>query len=194
MSKNMQQDDMPPPFSRVYDVTEVSGAGASGSMDLDSSERKSIAILLQILEVRKFAFEYRLIPQQRKRFSLEGQLNVIAVQECVVTLEPVESIIDQKIQIDLWPPKDVEMAEKLAEEEGRTIILDGPEPIIDGQIDVGQLAYEHFADTLDPFPRKAGIEFKWSDTDAAKSDIQRSKPFANLNELLLARETRSEKS
>ncbi len=35
-----------------------------------------------------------------------------------------------------------------------------PEPIIDGQIDFGLIAYETLAIGLEPYPRKAGVEFE----------------------------------
>lgn len=194
MIENIETDDAPSPPSRAYDVSDIPSAGISGSINLVESERENVATLLQTPEVSKFQFEYALVPDQRKRFRLKGRLTANVVQECIITMEPVEATIDEEIQIDLWPSKDVEIAEKLAEEEGRTILLEGPEPIIDGQIDVGQLAYECLADLLDPFPRKTGAEFESTCSKTAKMDTQPNKPFANLDELLRTRDVRTDKS
>lgn len=175
------------PISRVYCVDVIPAAGVSGTIELDQNEKLEIAKILDITKIKKFKFTYKITHSRQGRFQLDGRLEADTTQECVVTLEPVEKTYSDAVEIALWPPKDVALAEKLAEQEGRSFLLDGPEPIADGQIDVGQIAYEHFASTLDPFPRKAGVTFEWSDDSQSESPQELQKPFAGLDDLLRKR-------
>lgn len=175
------------PFSRPYRTDDIPASGVTGSIELDNDQRSAVAGLLDIPDVKMFQFTYKLDRGQQGRFKLAGRLKVHAEQECVITLEPLDYHLDETIEISLWPPKDVEIAEKLAEEEGRTVQLDGPEPIQDGIIDVGQLAYEHLASTLDPFPKAADAAFNWQDSNHENDDDPPNKPFAGLDELLRKR-------
>ena len=44
----------------------------------------------------------------------------------------------------------------------RQALLDWPEPIIDGRIDLGTVVYETLATSLDPYPKREGASFDWS--------------------------------
>jgi len=56
------------------------------------------------------------------------------------------------------------------------------EPLRDDLIDVGRIVYETFSAALDPYPRKSGAEFTWSDPREAEATA-RSNPFAVLKKL-----------
>lgn len=109
-----------------------------------------------------------------------------------MTLEPVEGRIDESFAIEFWPPEEVAQLETDAEREGRAIPLEGPEPIVGGVIDVGQLAYEHLAAALDPYPRKAGASFEWQDSPVAQSAESGDKPFAKLSRLIRPKDAPSD--
>lgn len=184
MIQKQQITSQSAPISQVYRVDDIPLAGVSGVIDLNSDEKSEIAKIFDITELKKFKFTYNLMRGRQGRFKLDGQLEADVTQECVITLEPVEKKYNDTIVIDLWPPKDVALAEKLAEQEGRSFLLDGPEPIVDDQIDVGQIAYEHFASILDPFPKKAGAAFDWSGNSTDDTPQELQKPFAGLDDML----------
>jgi len=172
-----------PPFSRGIAVQDIPPGGVADRLALDQDERRSVADLLGVAGVAEFLFDYQLIPSGKGRYRLKGRLRASVTQECVLTLEPIEVRYDENLVIDLWPPKDVAMAEKFAGDEGRSILLDGPEPIVDEMIDVGQLAYEYLASELNPYPRKENAAFEWTDEDRDQ-DSETRKPMAHLGELL----------
>lgn len=172
------------PISRAYITSEIPSSGVEGVIELDSGQLGAVSTMLEVPEVRSFHFSYRLAPLSQKRFKLTGKLKAHVIQECVVTLEPIDAMIDEDLEIELWPLKEVEAAEKLAEEEGKTILIDGPEPITDNVIDVGQLAYELLASTLDPFPRIKDSQINWTDATNEEIHDQPNKPFAGLDQLL----------
>jgi uncharacterized metal-binding protein YceD (DUF177 family) len=55
---------------------------------------------------------------------------------------------------------------------------DPPDPIIAGRIDLGALVTEFLALSLDPYPRKPGVEFE--DAPTAPDDRLEESPFAKL--------------
>lgn len=171
------------PFARQISVQDIAREGMADKLALDQDERRAVADLLGVTGVTHFRFDYQLIPNSKGRFRLKGRLQASVTQECVITLEPIEVHYDENLVVDLWPPKDVAMAEKFAEQEGRSILLDGPEPIENEVIDIGQLAYEHLASELDPYPRKENAQFNWA-KDGHHHDSKTKKPLAQLGELL----------
>ncbi len=171
--------------ARRYAIDDISSAGIASHLEADNEQREKIAKALDLLELEDFRFDYQLRRTSRGRFKLKGQLHAKAMQTCVITLEPVAAIIEEAIEIDLWPAEDVERleAEAEAEPESVSVQLDGPEPISGDSIDVGQLAYEHFAAALDPYPKISEAEFDWRNQAAEQDDDTQNKPFAALAKL-----------
>ena len=46
-----------------------------------------------------------------------------------------------------------------AEETGSQGLLDWPEAVVDGRIDLGPVIYESLATSLDPYPKRPGASF-----------------------------------
>lgn len=169
--------------SRIFKTDEISAKGVSQCLEVNAQERAAIAKVLDLLSLDSMRMEFKLRATGRGRFKLKGHLFADATQSCVMTLEPVESKIDEQITIEFWPPEDVARLESEAQEEGMEVPLEGPEPILERRIDVGQLAYEHFAAALDPYPRQPGASFDWPDPRAGQGSHSVDKPFAELARL-----------
>ena len=76
----------------------------------------------------------------------------------------------------------IEELEKKGEEPGQSDLLDWPDAITDGTIDLGPIVYETLATNLDPYPKRPGVSFQWSQgTSGAKSPG--TGPFAALAKL-----------
>jgi uncharacterized metal-binding protein YceD (DUF177 family) len=100
----------------------------------------------------------------------------------VVSLEPVETAIDVPVEVEFWPAPLIEELERKAEDPGQSGLLDWPEAITDGTIDLGPMIYETLATTLDPYPKKAGVSFQWSEGPESAEGSE-SGPFAALKRL-----------
>jgi hypothetical protein len=88
-----------------------------------------------------------------------GTIAATVGQDCVVTLEPIDSEIEEPVDLVFAPPA----APTIVEEEGARIEvtpLDAPEPIMGGSIDLGAIASEFLMLAIDPYPRKAGVVFE----------------------------------
>jgi hypothetical protein len=73
--------------------------------------------------------------------------------------------------------------EKTSEKDPGASLLDWPEPIEDGTIELGKVLYETLATSLDPYPKKAGASFEWSEGPGGKAEAHGSGPFAALERL-----------
>jgi uncharacterized metal-binding protein YceD (DUF177 family) len=170
------------PLSRKLRV-ETIGEGISGTVEASAEERSAIAKLLDLVALDRLGLDYRLIPSSRGRVRMTGELSAGVVQTCVVSLDPVPSALDVPVQVEFWPEGAVAALEKTSEKDPGASLLDWPEPIEDGAIDLGKVLYEAFATALDPYPRKPGTSFEWSEGPRGEAASRKSGPFAGLERL-----------
>lgn len=124
---------------------------------------------------------------------IKGHLTGHITQACVVSLEPVESDVDEEFEGWFANPDQAVILSKARRErqskngEGETPILDekdDPEPIVNGHIDLGELATQYLSLAINPYPHAPGMgssdeatEERY--TDDPGEDIRRN-PFAVL--------------
>lgn len=182
MSRNRKESREPsaPFFSRVFRIDDIPDKGLRKRIEAEPSERKAMAAALDIPRLDSLVFTFTLKPAAARRIKLDGRLAARAVQSCVVTLDPVESQVDEHIETEFWPADDVADLEKHADVQTLTVPPEGPEPVHGGVMDLGQLAYEHLAGALDPFPRKDGATLEWKE---GEEDDDSSNPFSVLADL-----------
>ena len=136
--------------------------------------------MLDLVALKRLALSYRLDRAGGSRLRLTGQLRADVTQTCVVTLEPVDAHLDVPIEVEFWPAALVEELKRNAEEVGSQGLLDWPEAVVDGRIDLGPVIYESVATALDPYPKRPGASFDWSQGAAEPASEGKSGPFAAL--------------
>lgn len=124
--------------------------------------------------------------------AVQGELKAELSQPCVVTLEPVHSVIEE--QFEAWyadPDKAVSLAKARREKRskkgsGEVPMMeesDDPEPVVNGKIDLGELATQYLSLSLNPYPHADGVVLPEEDQavlqDAAP---ERRNPFAALKD------------
>ena len=175
-------DENTTPFSRKLRA-ETIGEGKSGSVEANAAERNAIARLLDLVALDRLVFDYRLTLSSGHRLRMAGRLCASVVQTCVVSLDPVPSELNVPVDTEFWPEGAFAALEKNAEVDPGASLLEWPEPIKDGTIDLGKVVYETLATTLDPYPKKAGASFEWSEGPPAEATSRVSGPFAALERL-----------
>jgi hypothetical protein len=170
------------PLSRKFRV-ETIGEGASGTVEANAEERNAIAKLLDLVALDRLTFEYRLASSSGRRIRMTGRLTASVVQTCVVSLDPVPSALDVAVEVEFWPEGAVAALEKTSEKDPGASLLDWPEPIEDGVIELGKVLYEALATALDPYPKKPGASFEWSEGPTGEAASPKSGPFAALERL-----------
>ncbi|MCU0885382.1 MAG: DUF177 domain-containing protein [Beijerinckiaceae bacterium] len=173
------------PFSHVRRIDELSSTGTAVRLSATEAERKAIARLMGILSVEALDADL-LAVREGDRVRVTGHITGRARQACVVSLDPVEEAIDAEVEIVFAPKEEAEALmrkaglpdpdavdpDKLDAIAMASIDLAAidlamlndpdalPEPITDGGIDFGHIAYDTLALELDPYPRKSGVVFE----------------------------------
>ena len=175
----MTNEAEPAPLSRILKVDEISD-GASGEIVATRAEMDTIAGLLDLQRLEALSFGYRFTHGGSGRLRLTGRLQADVTQTCVVSLEPIDARIDVPLEVEFWPEALLATAESSVELPGSVVVLDGPEPIVCGRIDLGAVAYETLATALDPYPKREGVSFDWSQGEPSQAQEGQSGPFAAL--------------
>jgi hypothetical protein len=164
-------------FSRPLKVDALRD-GANGEIAATEAEMQDIARLLDLVALDGLTITYRVAHAGEGRLHLSGRLTAGITQTCVVTLDPLAATVDLPVELDFWPAKLLEALEQSAEE--TEALLDWPEPIVDGTIDPGPVIYQILATSLEPYPKREGVSFEWSQQPFQAGEAEQSGPFAAL--------------
>ncbi len=167
-----------PPFSRLFRGGDIPPGGVRVSEQASKQERKDIAELLGLRSVNRFSFDAELTPAGKGAYDVTGSIAARVVQTCVITLEPIDVEIDYEVKVRFAPPEKGGPHDDPTQFDPQARDL---EPLIGDIMDLGQLAYEHLAIAIDPYPRQAGTAFQWGGEAGSESDDD--SPFAVLKRL-----------
>jgi uncharacterized metal-binding protein YceD (DUF177 family) len=162
-------------------VQDIPESGLSVQREAAPDELARIAQALDLIACTSLQTEYAIAPTTGGHYQLSGRLRAEVRQACVVTLEPIDSTIEEAFEAVFWPQEDMPTPES-----GELAIDDEPErePIVAGQIAVGRVVFESLAAATDPFPRKPGAVLDWqSPTPADAPGSKPDSPFAVLANL-----------
>jgi uncharacterized metal-binding protein YceD (DUF177 family) len=174
---------VPPPLSRTLRVDELK-EGEERVIEVNRAEREAIASLLDLRALDRLNFTFRLHRRGQGRLALQGTLAAAVTQTCVVSLEPVESILDVPVEVEFWPVPMIDDLAASPDEAASHGTLDWPEPIEGGKIDLGPVIYETLATALDPYPKREGVSFEWSEAPSTGAEPEQAEsPFAALKHL-----------
>ena len=173
--------DATPLPSQVIRLSDQRGRGDMPfRLEPDARGRAAIAADLGISGVKKLRFEGRLTPVGKRDWHLDATLGATVVQDCVVTLAPVTSRIDEAVvrryMADLPPPVagEIEMPQD-----------DTAEPL-PSSLDLVAVMIEALALALPPFPRAEGVapvDLTVTEPGAVPLSTEGSRPFAGLSVL-----------
>jgi hypothetical protein len=175
----MTEDAQLPILSRPLKVDEIRD-GASDEIVATEAELKAVAKTLDLVALDRLTFAYRIDHGGGGRLALTGTLNADAKQTCVVSLEPVEARLEVPVEMEFWPAELLPRPERDASEPGGAGVLDWPEAIRDGKIDLGPIICETLATALDPYPRRPGARFDWPQGERPEGEGAGTGPFASL--------------
>jgi hypothetical protein len=170
-----------PEFSRRIAVGLIGPQEQEHRLQASGEERQALARRFGLVELVSLEAAVRLSrPSPGGLIRLEAELRAEVVQSCVVTLEPLTSRLQDRIVLHFG------LAGGPAGEEAGEVELsieedDPPEPIVDGEIDMGEAVVQGLALALDPYPRKPGAEAE--DLGAERPAADGSGPFAALARL-----------
>jgi hypothetical protein len=168
---------LPPPLSVIYNLSDLSNAGAELSIAATPEQRARLAEWAEIVSVETFEAHITLKRASSTRFEYFAELSANLVQSCVVTLEPAPAhlllSITRSLHYTKFPAKaDIGPQDLLAGSD------EGPEEIEDLRYDLAAPLLEEFSLAIEPYPRAPGVVFEAQ----PEKDPQES-PFAVLKSL-----------
>ncbi|MBB5721983.1 uncharacterized metal-binding protein YceD (DUF177 family) [Loktanella ponticola] len=153
----------------------------------DRDALKALAAEMGIIEIRKLRLDGEIAPQGGRDWHLVAKLGATVVQECVVTLAPVVTRIDEPFtRTYVAEFEEIEASEAEMPED------DTVEPI-PGVLDLNVLLAEALSLAIPPFPRAEGAEFGkavYAEDGATPMTDEDAKPFAGLGALKAALEAK----
>ncbi|MGB7287768.1 MAG: DUF177 domain-containing protein [Salaquimonas sp.] len=169
-------------------IAVLPGKGRRLKLEPTEVERNAIAEEAGIISVDWFLGELEMKRWRRNGVSVTGSVKARITQECVVTLEPIESEVEEDIDRTFLPEGSKLLRPRLSSEGELIIDYDGkdePEMFIGENLDAWEIALEHFILGVDPYPRKSDAEFKSivDDVDETLED-EKPSPFAALKGLI----------
>jgi hypothetical protein len=165
------------PWSFPVAVADIPETGLRVDFIADQRTREAVAALAGVIAVLRLEAGFDLTRQGREGVHASGRVTASVAQNCVVTLEPIESEIDETIDLSFTPLKAAPTAGGGAAHHA-VDAEDPPEALQDGRVDLGAVATEFLLLGIDPYPRKEGATF-----DAPAASNPASRPFAALQAL-----------
>jgi uncharacterized metal-binding protein YceD (DUF177 family) len=171
-------------WSVPFSVTDLPDAGTHRDIEADGETRARIAAsapAVGLHDVSRLAAHFDLIPLSGDRVHVTGTVSATVGQTCVVTLEPLDSTIEEAVDLIFSPDAAEPEPEPESDDPNRrgSWEADPPEPLVNGVIDLGALAAEFMILGINPYPRKEGAVL----TPPAEKADPGAHPFAALARL-----------
>lgn len=172
--------DILPEFSRPLAIEDIGHDGAVLTLEATAEERGRLAERFGLLALDSLTADLTVtrgasgIP-----IRVRGRLHASVVQECVVSLDPVPSEINELVETEYAPA-----AEDGTEEAFDPDEPEPPEPLEGDSVDLGELVAQHLSMALDPYPRKEGAEPpEWDAEPGENGEKEADSPFSALAQL-----------
>lgn len=164
------------PWSHPVVVAKIPAAGLHVTFAANAAERAALAQTAGVRDILEAQASFHLT-HVRGAIQARGRVSGLIGQDCVVTLEPLESRVEEDIDVTFAEPDTAAAAApKVDIDEDEP---DPPEIIVNGAIDLGRLATDMLFLGIDPYPRKAGAAF----TATVEASAPEEHPFAALKAL-----------
>src|ERR1700686_3608926 len=162
MSRSNRVTNKPDPWSVPLAVAQIPEHGLHREIEADPVAREAMAEVAGLREILSVHAALDVTPKSGGRVHVGGHVRARIGQTCVLTLDPIESEIDEPIDLIFAPPEQIPELSDLVDEaaERDEEIPDPPEPIENGIIDLGRVATDALYLAVDPYPRKPDAVFE----------------------------------
>lgn len=167
---------MSAPIRHVVNVRNMPRRGRDEAFEADGEARERIARHLDVRAVDAFSAQAEVTRWRGDGVRVRGRVRAQLQQDCVVTLEPMVSEVDEPFDALFVPetsplaPQREGDAQLVVDAEGE----DPPETFAGDTLDLGEVWMEFLALAVDPFPRLPDAELH------AQRDEADPSPFAAL--------------
>lgn len=179
-------------WSLPVKAEDVPQSGKKMDISPDADRRKALAKQLEILELKDLKATLNLSRERAHILHIKGQLEAKIKQACVITLEPVETVL--KDEFEAWYADEnqaISFKKAQYEAQSKKELMDipmldeseDPEPMINGAVDVADLVTQYLSLAIPPYPTKEGITYsvQVEEPKEAKNPMKLN-PFAALKD------------
>ena len=147
------------PVSFEVHVARLPQKGMPVVVEADAGQRDALAAEHGLQSVVRYRADLLVTPWRRNGIKVSGTVKADVIQQCVVSLEPIEASVSEAVE-GLYLPEGSKLGRQGFETGGEILLdaegPDSPELFSGDTVDVGALAEEFFGLALDPYPRKPG--------------------------------------
>lgn len=166
MNKQSGHKPLSPEWSHRVDVSELSDP-VKLHIEASSEEAKDVARRLSLSSLDNLKADLTLTRERGHVIKVDGRFEADVVQPCAVTLQPVESRVEDSFEA--WfsdEDQAVSLSRERRERESgkghvEIPIVDEseyPEPVIQGHIDLGELVTQFLSLAIDHYPHVEGVD------------------------------------
>ncbi len=173
--------EKPDPWRVPVAIAQIPETGLHRDIEADQAIRHAIADIGGLREVLSAQASFDVTPKSGGRFHVSGQVRARVGQTCVVTLDPMESDIDEEIDLIFAPPEQIpQMAALVDEAEHATVRrrIRRSRSRTESSISAG-LPPTRCISRVDPYPRKPDAVFE----PLVEATDPEDHPFAALKAL-----------
>ena len=168
------------PLERIYNLGSLGRAGAEVVVTARRDELAQLARWAGVREVVSFEATVNLKRLSATRFSYDAELQARIGQDCVATLEPIDTNLCRNLHRQMY------LAEPSARSGSDDVVIDPDSEVDDIREEITDLRYdlakpllEELVLAIDPYPRAPGAAF----ASPPEPDAARPNPFAILKNL-----------
>ena len=166
-------------------VRQLPSRGIHVPFEADAELCAALVRYTGVESVLEFSVQCEVLPWKKDGARVRGEIAARISQLCVVTLEPVESAINEPFDA-LYVPEGSKLSRPRVDKDGEMIIDaegdDLPETFSGSELELGSIWTEFFTLAIDPFPRVQGVELP-ADISAQSAVADEESPFAVLSAL-----------
>ena len=162
-------------FSREIELRKIPQNGHSIHERATADELVALAKRYKLEAVVSFSVEAEISAWRKKGIEATGSVKALVRQNCVVTLDAFEQVIEETFNTLFLPAHMIKESEDPEE--------DLPEALNEGIANIGELAVQVLALGIDPHPRKPEAKFHYQESDEDDQQDQADNPFLALKGL-----------
>jgi uncharacterized metal-binding protein YceD (DUF177 family) len=144
-------------------VAQIPDTGLHRDLEASQASRAAMADVAGLREILSANASFDLKLRSGGRVHVTGDVHARIGQTCVVTLDPIENEIDERVDLMFAPEEQIPTLAVLVDEAAQSEdeeVPDPPEPIVNGVIDLGRLATDVLFLAIDPYPRRPDAVFE----------------------------------
>ncbi len=197
--KKKTEQRVTPEWSHKIDVESIEKKPCRISISATSEQRKDITRRLRIESIETLQASFTIERESGGNLiHVEGAVSAQVHQFCAITLVPLQSDIEETFEAWFADQEQAVPLEKVRRERMSKLVdselpladeRDDPEPVIEGFIDLGELATQYLSLAINPYPHAEGAfsDSVMSDLKAVQEPVRKN-PFAALKDWKIGQE------